>query len=416
MLKAAALYLVLVISLIVSVLLGSLIYLAFFYRDQEARFSRKEMLRQQAEAGFVLASSRDFPHVQDTALTNVLQQGDSVYVSKFKWGLYDIAVVRARMQQDSVMKNALLGAAPADSTVLYITDEDRPLSVSGETVIKGTAFLPKSGVRPSYVDGEYFKGNEKIVEGQSKDSDRQMPTLDSDRLSYVQSLVKGDSTIVNLLPSGTTTGNPFHLPTARYRLISGQTELRDSLLGNVQLIADSTITIPANTVLQDVIVIAPCIRIEKGFSGAAQFFARDSLILEDNVSLLYPSTVAVIGNEGKSMSMRVGNSCKILGTVLLYEPKRSDMPSLASFGKDCLIQGDLIVYGLLDYSKGMQVHGRTACYRFLYKSPSSMYENFLVNIKFDRSRLSPHFLHSPLVLPDRKKLVNKPLKWYAYGS
>jgi flagellar basal body-associated protein FliL len=41
MLKAAALYLVLVISLIVSVLLGSLIYLAFFFRDQDARLTVK---------------------------------------------------------------------------------------------------------------------------------------------------------------------------------------------------------------------------------------------------------------------------------------------------------------------------------------------------------------------------------------
>lgn len=416
MLKATALYLVLVISLIVSVILGSLIYLAFFYRDQDTRFARREKIRQQVEAGFSLVTSRNFPYVMDSTLTNVLQQGDSVYISKYQWGLYDIAVVRAHIQQDSLLKNSLLGAVVTDSTVLYITDEDRPVSVSGETVIKGVAFLPKSGVRPSYVDGEYFKGNEKIVEGKSKDSERQMQALNSPRLNYLQALTKRDSTVETLLPTGVTTKNPFYHKTAKYRLIAGQSQLNDSLLGNIHLVSDTTITIPASTVLQDVVVVAPCIRIEKGFTGAAQFFARDSLILEDDVSLQYPSTVAVIGEDGKNINIRIGNNCKVMGTVLLYEPKRSDMPASASFGKDCLIQGDLIVYGLLDYSKGMQVFGRTACYRFLYKSPSSMYENFLVNIKFDQSKLSPHFLHSFLMISDPKKQLNKPLKWYVYGG
>ncbi|MNT61866.1 hypothetical protein D3C72_1995390 [compost metagenome] len=100
----------------------------------------------------------------------------------------------------------------------------------------------------------------------------------------------------------------------------------------------------------------------------------------------------------------------------MYEPKRSDIPAALSLGKDCRIEGDLIAYGLLDYSKGLQVFGRTACYRFLYKSPSSMYENFLVNLKLDHSKLSPHFLSSYLVVSDQKRQFNKPLKWYGYGS
>jgi len=416
MLKAAALYLVLVISLIVSVILGSLIYLAFFYRDQDARFFRKDRLRQQVEAGFSLVTSRNFPYVSDSVLTNVIQQGDSVYLSKYEWGLYDIAVVKAQMQQDSLMKNALLGTIVPDSTVLYITDEDRPVSVSGETVIKGTTFLPKSGIRPSYVDGEYFKGNKNIVEGKTRDSDRQMQALNTSRISYLQKLVKGDSTIANMLPSGITTKNAFNYRTSKYRLLAGQANLIDSLLGNVQVISDTTITISAAAVLQDVVIIAPCIRIEKGFVGSAQFFARDSLVLEDNVILQYPSTAAVVGEAGKSTSLRIGNNCKVAGTVLLYDPKRSDIPATLSLGKDCYIEGDLIAYGLLDYSKGLQVFGRTACYRFLYKSPSSMYENFLVNLKLDHSKLSPHFLSSYLVVSDQKRQFNKPLKWYGYGS
>ncbi len=416
MLKAAALYLVLVISFIVTVILGSLIYLAFFFRNQDARFNRMDILRQQIEAGFSLVTSRSFPYVKDTVMTNVIQLGDSIHLSRYEWGLYDIAVVQVNRNQDTLWKNALLGTVVNDSMVLYIPDEDRPVSISGETVLRGTAFLPKSGIRPSYVDGEHYKGYKDIVEGQNKESGRQMQPLNPDRLVYLQSLVRKDSAITTSLPLGITTNNSFIKHTEKYILPSGQGPIKDSLLGNVQLISDTTITISSSAQLKDVLVIAPCIRIETGFRGSAQFFATDSLILEDNVTLEYPSTAAVIGKEAQRISLRIGNNCLISGTVLLYEPKRSSIPSSASLGRNCQIRGDVIVYGLIDYSKGVNISGRTTCYRFLYKSTSSLYENFLVNIKFDRSKLSPYFLTSYILLNDPKKQIDKPLKWYYHGS
>ncbi|UIR54616.1 hypothetical protein LZQ00_10050 [Sphingobacterium sp. SRCM116780] len=410
MLKSSALYLVLVISLIVSIVLGSMIYMAYFFRDQEARFHRQDLLRQQLDAGYQLVSSRDFPYVKDSLLANVLMQGDSIQLSRLQWGIYDLVTVKSHIQQDSLQQAALLGQQVTDSTVLYVVDEDRPLSVSGKTVIKGNTFLPKSGIRPSYVDGDYFKGYKDIVEGKTKDSDRKMPAVVENRVKWIQALMSFDSLPYPVLPTSNIAVS-FLAATQTYRIPSDMT-LQDSLTGNLILISDTTVRISVSSHLNDIIIIAPNIHIEKGFNGNAQFFASDSIVLEDQVQLQYPSTIGLITEKDHQPKMSIGNACKISGTVFLHEKERSDVPPMASFGKDCVIEGDMYIAGLLDYAKGFTIYGKVSCYRFLYKSPSSLYENFLVNITFDRYKRSPYFIGSYLQNSGTNKPLNKPIKWY----
>jgi len=387
-----------------------MIYIAYFFRDQESRFHRQDMLRQQIDAGYQIASSRDFPSVRDSMLTHVLMEGDSIQVSRYEWGLYDIVSVKSQIQQDSMLEVAMIGQQLTDSTVLYIVDEDRPLSVSGKTVIKGNTFLPKSGIRPSYVDGDYFQGYKDIIEGKMGDSDRKMPSVVENRLQYIQSLLAFDSLPYAELPGGSINAS-FSAGTQTYR-VSGSSFIQDSLTGNIIVVSDTTIRISSSSHLDDIIVVAPSIRIETGFKGNAQFFATDSIVLEEKVNLLYPSTVGLISEKDSNSKISIGKQCELAGTVFLYEKERSDIPPIASFGKDCRVEGDLYITGLLDYAKGFQVSGKIACYRFLYKSPSSLYENFLVDVNFDRSKRSPYFISSYLQNNDQGKVFNKPIKWY----
>lgn len=410
MLRSSALYLVLVISFIVSIILGSMIYLFYFFRDQEARFHRQDILRQQVEAGYQLATSNEFPYVRDSVFNDVLTKGDAIEISRYEWGMYDIISITTAIQQDSLQQIALIGQQITDSTVLYVMDEDRPLSVSGETVIKGNSYLPKSGIRPSYVDGEYYKGYEDIVQGKMRDSDRQMPSIVENRMQHIQQLLIFDSIPYPELHNGTIKA-AFLKETQTYKLAPAAL-LQDSLIGNIMLISDTTVRISASSYLDDIIIIAPSIHIEQGFQGNAQFFATDSIILEDEVHLQYPSTIGLITKKEGDAKIRIGNQCNIVGTIFLFEKERSDIPPIASFGKDCYVEGDIFITGLLDYAKGFQVFGNISCYRFLYKSPSSMYENFLVNVTFDRLKRSPYFISSYLRTNDNKKPFNKPIKWY----
>jgi len=413
MLKAGALYLAIVISLIVSIVLGSMIYLTFFFRGQSASFDRQGILRQELEAGITLLKTLEFAYTEaDTILPSTLYSGDSILVHKRPWGLYDIGYVKSYIQKDTLSRSIMMGLPLQDSLVLYVADEDRPLSVSGKTAIIGDAQLPKSGIQPAYVDSRYYDGHKDIVQGKKSDSDLTLPKLHDTRLQYLRELYRGlEKDTLPPLVSGDIQQS-FYRSALIYR--NGAATLLDgvTIAGNVIIMVDSTLHITAQTRIQDALIIARSITIEKGFEGSAQFLAVDSIVIEDEVQLRYPSAVGILKKEGRERptQIKIGQKCLIEGTLFYYEDKRAAVPGLVSIDKDTRIDGDVTVYGLLQYEKGVQLIGTTSCYRFLIKRPASIYENFLVDITLDRKKLSPYYLRSFLWEPSKKPVSASVIK------
>ncbi|MGJ1447713.1 hypothetical protein ACR79S_21180 [Sphingobacterium spiritivorum] len=405
MLKAAALHLAIVISLIITLILGSMLYLAFFFRDQTARFNRYDLLQQELEAGITIMQTLDFPYTaKDSILHSVLYSGDSISVSKQQWGLFDIGYVRSYIQKDTLQKTFMMGIPLQDSLVLYVADEDRPISVSGKTSIIGNVQLPKAGIQPAYVDGKYYSGHKDIVQGKKKDSERQLPKLQQKRLNHILELYGLlENEDLPSIPSGNLRES-FYQPAAQYRSMEALSLTADSISGHVILVVDSTLHISANSTIHDAIIVARSISIEKGFKGSAQFFALDSIIVEDEVNLQFPTVLGIVKSPKEDLQplIRIGKKCHIEGTVFYYEDKRSPVPAVVSVGKESIISGDMLVYGMLQYEKPVQFIGTTYCYRFLVRTPASIYENFLIDLTLDRKKLSPYHLRSFLWDPSQK--------------
>ncbi|MGJ1421045.1 hypothetical protein ACR79T_15600 [Sphingobacterium spiritivorum] len=407
MLKAAALHLAIVISLIITLILGSMLYLAFFLRDQTARFNRYDLLQQELEAGITIMQTLDFPYTdKDSILHSVLYSGDSISVSKQQWGLFDIGYVRSYIQKDTVQKAFMMAIPLQDSLVLYVADEDRPISVSGKTSIIGNVQLPKAGIQPAYVDGKYYSGHKDIVQGKKKDSERQLPKLQQKRLNHILELYNLlENEDLPSIPSGNLRES-FYQPAAQYRSMEALSLTSDSISGHVILVVDSTLHISSNSTIHNAIIVARSISIEKGFKGSAQFFALDSIIVEDEVHLQFPSVLGIVkpAKQDSKPQIRIGKKCHIAGTVFYYEDKRSPVPAVVSVGKESTIAGDILVYGMLQYEKPVQFIGTTYCYRFLVKTPASIYENFLIDLTLDRKKLSPYHLRSFLWDPSQKTI------------
>ncbi|PIG98215.1 hypothetical protein CS542_06460 [Pedobacter sp. IW39] len=49
--------------------------------------------------------------------------------------------------------------------VLYLSDEDRPVSVSGKTLLIGNGMLPKAGIKQSYAEGKPYTGIKQLLDG-----------------------------------------------------------------------------------------------------------------------------------------------------------------------------------------------------------------------------------------------------------
>lgn len=408
-LAASALQLTLIISLIITIVLGSLIYLYSFYRQQDSKIQHQDRLLNLLTSGFELSKST-YLSSGDTVWTDVLYAGDSLRVLKENWGLYDKVTLTAIYQQDSIKRAFLLGLESTDSTVLYISDEDRNLSVSGRTVIIGNAFLPQAGIKPAFVDGKFFEGKEEIVEGKKSFSERALPSIDMHRISAIMEGLDGD--LSSDVPYLSQVIHSFKEPT-QYIYSSEEIRLANKQIkGNIVLSSDTLIQISADCTLEHIICIAPTIRVDKGFRGSVQLFATDSLIVADEVHFGYPSALVLYASDDVfRRELKMGKNCSLAGSILLYEEERSAVPHMLSLGEDNLVTGELIAFGMLKYTKPLTVRGSTYCYRFITQTPSSLYENFLIDIKLDRSARNPFFLQSYAWQKEEKNEPNSILTW-----
>ncbi|TJZ50570.1 hypothetical protein FAZ15_21350 [Sphingobacterium olei] len=410
-LTASALQLTLIISLIITIILGSLIYLYSFYRQQDSKIQHQDRLLNLITSGFELSKSV-YLSPSDTVWADVLYAGDSLRVQKENWGLYDKVTLTAIYQHDSIKRAFLLGLESIDSTVLYVSDEDRNLSVSGRTTIIGTAYLPQAGIKPAFVDGKFFDGKEEIIEGKKKFSERALPAIDKQRL---QPLTEGLDSSTFLSPSMLQFSQHFRSFKEPTQYVYSEAALwlsNQAIEGNIMLSSDTLIHITADCTLEHIICIAPTIRVDKGFRGSVQLFATDSLIVGDEVHLSYPSALVLFAEDEEfRRALKIGKDGSIAGSVLLYEEKRSSVPHMLSLGENSLVTGELIAFGMLKYTKPLTVRGSTYCYRFITQTPSSLYENFLIDINLDRSARHPFFLQSYAWQKEEKNVPNSILTW-----
>lgn len=396
MVKAAALYLALVISLVVSIILGSLIYLVYFYQDQQQRLQRWDILQQEVTAMSMLTRSNYFPYTTtDSLLLSPITGQDSIRTTKIKWGFFDAIAIQTGRQLDSLKQAFLTGVKSVDSTVLYMVDEDRPFSISGESTIQGVAFIPKSGIRPAFVDGKYYKGKPEMVDGKINDSGSSLPGCETDRIKTIwktyQQVQTNDTPAYPWFP---TVQQTFFAPTTVYRLSAKQSVLQDSIKGRVILIADSSVTVSVQAHWEDAILIAPHIRIEEGFSGQGQFFALDSLTTGKDCTFRYPSVLAVLLQEKAKHigKLNIGENSRIAGMLLVYREKMESQKDILELGKNNEIDGDVICYGALKYNSPLHVRGSVYSHRLITQRPSSLYENYLIDINFERQKLHTYFL------------------------
>ncbi|HEY9197344.1 MAG TPA: hypothetical protein VIM77_13805, partial [Mucilaginibacter sp.] len=173
MLRASALYLVIVIALVIALLCSFLVLAAYFYTTQYQSKARFDQLRTNLASGVnLLLATRDTVYKQGKTLDLFGNQTDSVFLKNIPWGIFDANVVEAYKTRDTVF-STFTTACDIDSgkwAAVYLIDEDRPLSVSGKTSIRGNAFLPKAGVRPAYVDNKGYEGDKRMVTGHIFDS------------------------------------------------------------------------------------------------------------------------------------------------------------------------------------------------------------------------------------------------------
>src|SRR5579862_8354642 len=290
MVKASALYIVIIIALVIGILCSSLIAVAYFYRYEYQKKFRQEHLQNNLSSGvnILLATSDQF-YSKPYTLSLFGSGDDSVSLQKFQWGVYEVGVVKAFIQHDTLYKTFSM-ANTIDSSkwaALYLLDDDRPVSVSGKTVIDGDAYLPKAGIQEAYVDNRAYEGDKRLVLGKKYISKKKLPSLDSASLIRLGEYfsARGDTTI-----GKDSVKQSFLKPVKIYDLKKSLQPLQHvALSGNIIIHSDRTLTIDNSASLKNVLVFARTIIVKAGFTGNCQLFASDSISVEQGCHFSYPS-------------------------------------------------------------------------------------------------------------------------------
>lgn len=407
---------VIIIALVIGLLCSALIAAAYFYQAAYQAKFRVDRLQNNMNSGInILLTSTDSSYRTERAVSLFANDDlDSVSLQRFAWGAFDIGIVQAFAQRDTLYKVFSIANAidSAKWAALYLIDEDRPLSLSGKTTIRGDVYIPKAGVKTAYVDNQSYTGDQQLVQGKQHNSEKKLPPLTPKRLQIIRQFLRQPAEHNSMLLKNKSIDRSFRLPTTTIGLGKQVTTLQNiSLSGNLIIRSDTTLIIDSSAIMHHVIIFAKAILIKAGFHGNGQFYAKDSIGIERDCRFTYPSclgvlwdTTAIIGFPEK---ISLGENTRFTGLIFTYEKAKNPLRPLIALGKNTTVAGQIYSQGTLSIKAGTSIAGNVMTSRFLYQNEITAYENYLINTTIDARALSRYYLISDLspVSAEQKKIL-----------
>jgi len=383
-----------------AMLSSSLILLSYFTSTQIEYYTDLEQVQLNVSSGMnLLLSSQSIIKTGEKKVLDLYGNNtDSVSIEKKSWGGFVVGITEGFSKHHRFRQIGMLGGGFSEDTTLsfYLEDQDKPLLLCGKTILKGSCLLPKAGIKRAYIEGQNFVG-EKLVDGLVATSSNNMPPINLGSLSSITSLFlsrlnENDSVLLYeevecpILSSFANNTLYIYSP--------NQIKITDKKIsGNVVLISEKSISILTSSVLQDIIVYAPKVFVEDGFTGSLQIFASDTLMVGEACILNYPSVLGVIRTNLSvdNPALIIKEQSEISGIVFGYQEKFDNRKNISvTLEKNTVLTGHLYCNGLLDL-KG-SVYGSVLCKKLILKTPSAVYENHLLNAVIDRSKLPSYFV------------------------
>jgi hypothetical protein len=413
--EASALFIVIVIALVIGLICSSLILVAYNYKCRISDNLGWKRIEDNLNSSIHLLLSDSELITFDTPQTiDLYEEGtDSVFIKKLHWGIYEVGVVKSFYKRFSLEKKFIYGYQPDDfiKSAIYLVDEGRPLSIAGTTFIKGTCYLPEAGIKTAYIEGTSYEGEEK-VRGKIEKSKNTLPKPDPEICKRMKDYLLGnydvtDSTDVLNGLNADTIRRSFFQSTLIIKMKKKSSLSKVFLSGNIIITADTTLVIDSSAKLNDVILFAPGVEILEGFNGSLQIVAKDSVKIGKSCNLKYPSSVCLLKTDFKVMQpfIILKEDSKVSGLVFTTTDVQDLQFTKIIIEKNALVEGQVFSDGFVDIQG--KVHGNVTCKTFSLKTPSSTYENHLLNATIDNSRLSKYYIGSSILFTERKKRLIK---------
>lgn len=310
---------------------------------------------------------------------------DSVTVLKTRWGCFIIWEITSTWNKEQYTKHFMTGVnfQKGEPLALYLIEKDNYLSVSGSTTIKGNVYLPKLGVRKAYIEGS-GTSLEQMVDGEKYRSGRRLPKPDSLFIHYLSIWLNGklnDSANIVRYEHALKEGfiqNPFSKNTL---ILYSENEILidDGLIldGNIIIYSPKRITIQSKAKLNTILLFSPVIKVSDGFEGSIQLFANDSMIIGKGSRIKYPGYVGLLNEAYNNCFFKIEKSATIEGGIFAWQKHKAIQEPYILIDKGTSITGQVFCSGNIEL-KGV-VNGCIYCNGFKLSTPSSLYENHLLD-------------------------------------
>ena len=406
-LPAGALAYALFVSVISSIILSAIILGVYYHQIEylDGRNGNRSLVNLSSAVNLSLAME-DLPyHVQQRF--QLFENGDdSVSITRQPWGLWDVLKVQSETGRWQHQKHYLRGYQRDEKgeSSLFLVDEGRPMSVSGKAKISGVAYLPKAGVRSAYV-GRIGYMNDQLLYGKRRESTEEMPVLNKKRLKTLEDFARGN--VRSLYPGvlqaadEDTIAFPFEYDQVLFRK-AWNWELSDSLSGRIWLHARNKIRVKARAKLENVILTAPIVEIDSGFSGSLQVVATDTILIGKNVRLEYPSFLGLI-NKKPPATIFMETGVEVNGVILMTGNERLFRQRILAIPDGATVNGQIYCQGMAEVQG--TINGHLTARKFLINTFSGVYENYVFNTQLDAAALHPEFVGGDLWFYRNRKEV-----------
>lgn len=407
-LKASSLTNAVFICVIISVFCGCMVLISHYQNIFNNRLIIQEDLISRNTSGFnYLLSNSESLIYNKTQEVDLFEDNIISVLEKKSWGFYDILICKTFFKKDTVSKTVLVGktSSKSNNTALYVTDYDKPLKLSGNTRIVGDIIVPNASTSQAYINGK--KGNNILLKGKKLKSNNKLPKIDKDVFLNIDELPRlSVSTIINKQP----VFNSFDSKTQVIDLKEKTLIKGINCKGNFVFTSNNMLEVDGTSKLNDVIVIAPKVKITSGFKGNLQIVAKEEVIVEENVALYYPSSIYVKNNKD-SILVKIKNNSKLIGGIVINGKSYNEsLKRKLIIEEKAIVVGNIYCYGKTQL-KG-QVIGSVYTDRFYLKTNTSNYENIILNGAIDRESLPKNFIELPLfnnTIDEKKYAVIKEL-------
>ncbi|WP_378185637.1 hypothetical protein ACE939_11040 [Aquimarina sp. W85] len=412
--KAQAIQLALLISVLVALLLGSFLMLthvqSFFKIKSQDTIT---MIRENNQRIF---STLNIPSKSDTLYS---ESKDTAIKQHFAYhGAWLKQYTEHSQGSKKITKALLIGSeSNANAPNLYLADSFSPLVVVGFTNLSGNLYVPEQGIKPGTISGTFYQ-NSLVSTGKTIKSKRELPELDSHWINYLKKVTSGHPIQgAEETPLSRSVTNSFlKLP----KLIFNTEDIHltnQNLVGNIIIQSAQKIVVYPEANLKDVLLIAPIITVLDNSEGSFQSIATKHLSVGKNCNLQFPSSLVLydkypVTNSSKQFNRNlvttalvVKKNTRIEGSIV-YLQAVPQPPSRIyvnmEFNDKVHITGDVYCLGNIGF-KGT-VNGSVYTNQFVTKHLGSSYLNHILN---GNIQTNPVPFYSGLPLANTYKSIAK---------